>query len=137
MKKQKWTIFFAVLLIVVGLVYFCRDPSELPLDVDNATSVRFSIIPQDNRNCTVTDDDRVKEIVCVINELDLEEGTKRPNRTSNNYYYFGIHIGAEDVAVELDEYIISINNEIYQTDTLELCALLERTCYDVMEGIIE
>lgn len=137
MKKQKWTIFFAVLLIAVGLVYFCRDTSELPLDVDNATGVHFSIIPQDNHNYTLTDNDRVKEIVCVINELDLEEGAKLPNRSSDNYYYFRIHIGTEDVAVALDEHIISINNEIYQTDTLELCTLLEQTCYDVMEGIIE
>ena len=135
--KTKILLIALLLLIISGIVFICYTPDTLPLDVDNADGIRFKIIPQDDRNYTLTDDNHVKAIVNTINELDFLEGNQRPDRASDNYYYFRIHIKDKDITVELDEYTISIDNEIYQADTSELCILLEQTCYDIINGIIE
>ena len=36
----------------------------------------------------VTNDDRVKEIVRAINELDVQETTDQVDRMSDSFYYF-------------------------------------------------
>ncbi len=85
----------------------------------------------------VTNDDRVKEIVRAINELDVQETTDQVDRMSDSFYYFWIQISDKDIPVELDEDTISINNERYQADTSDLRELLDKTYRDVMSGVID
>ena len=139
MKRRKLIslLLGGILIVSVIIIYFCRDTSIIPLDVEYATSIRFSIYPEYDGNYTVTNNDRVKEIVRTINELDMQKETDHANRMSDNYYYFWIHISDKDVAVELDENTISLNREIYQADTSVLRTLLEQTYNDVMKGKID
>ena len=113
MKKKLFCI-FGLILIVSAIAYFCHDHSVLPLDAENANYISFKIYPQNEPNYMVTNDDRVKEIVRAINELDVQETTDQVNRMSDSFYYFWIQISDKDIPVELDENTISINNERYQ-----------------------
>ena len=130
MKKKLFCI-FGLILIVSAIAYFCRDHSVLPLDIS------FKIYPQNEPNYMVTNDDRVKEIVRAINELDVQETTDQVDRMSDSFYYFWIQISDKDIPVELDEDAISINNERYQADTSDLRELLDKTYRDVMSGVID
>ncbi len=69
MKKKLFCI-FGLILIVSAIAYFCHDHSVLPLDAENANYISFKIYPQNEPNYMVTNDDRLKEIVRAINELD-------------------------------------------------------------------
>ena len=108
MKKKLFCI-FGLILIVSAIAYFCRDHSVLPLDAENANDISFKIYPQNEPNYMVTNDDRVKEIVRAINELDVQETTDQVDRMSDSFYYFWIQISDKDIPVELDEDAISIN----------------------------
>ena len=109
----------------------------LPLDTEHATYICFYHYPQYESNYSVTDDASVQEIVRAINSLNIQEGTKRAEKMSENYYYFTIHILKKDISVELDENIISVSNENYQADTSVLRTLLEQIISDVKLGKIE
>ena len=85
----------------------------------------------------LTGDDRVKEIVQAINELDMQEGTEQINRMSDRYYSFFIHMLDKDIPIELDECTISIDQESYRADTSGLRVLLDRTYHDIMRGVID
>ena len=124
-------------MIAAAIACFCRDHSALPLDSENANYIYFRIYPQDESNYMVTNDDRVKEIVRAINELDAQETADQVNRMSKAFYDFWIQIRDEDIPVELDEAAISINNERYQADTSDLRELLDKTYRDVMSGVID
>lgn len=126
MKKKLFCI-FGLILIVSAIAYFCHDHSLLPLDAENANYISFKIYPQNEPNYMVTNDDRVKEIVRAINELDVQETTDQVDRMSDSFYYFWIQISDKDIPVELDEDTISINNECYQADTSDLHELLDKT----------
>lgn len=136
MKKKLFCI-FGLILIVSAIAYFCHDHSVLPLDAENANYISFKIYPQNEPNYMVTNDDRVKEIVRAINELDAQETTDQVDKMSDSFYYFWIQISDKDIPVELDEDTISINNERYQADTSDLRELLDKTYRDVMSGIID
>ena len=147
MKKKLFCI-FGLILIVSAIAYFCHDHSVLPLDAENANYISFKIYPQNEPNYMVTNDDRVKEIVRAINELDVQETTDQVDRMSDSFYYFWIQISDKDISVELDEDTISINveldedtisinNERYQADTSDLRELLDKTYRDVMSGVID
>lgn len=136
MKKKLFCI-FGLILIVSAIAYFCHDHSVLPLDAENANYISFKIYPQNEPNYMVTNDDRVKEIVRAINELDAQETTDQVDRMSDSFYYFWIQISDKDIPVELDEDTISINNERYQADTSDLRELLDKMYRDVMSGIID
>ena len=136
MKKKLFCI-LGLILIVSAIACFFRDRSVLPLDTENANYIHFTISPQDESNYMVTNDDRVKEIVRAINELDMQETTDQVNRMSSDFYDFWIQISDKDILVELDEDTISINNERYQADTSGLRELLNKTYHDVMNGIID
>ena len=136
MKKKLFCV-LGLILIISAIAYFCRDHSALPLDVENANYIVFKIYPQDESNYMVTNDDRVKEIVRTINELDVQETTDQVDRMSDSFYYFGIQISGKDIPVEMDEDTILINNERYQADTSDLHGLLDKTYHDVMSGIID
>ena len=122
---------------VSAIAYFCHDHSVLPLDAENANYISFKIYPQNEPNYMVTNDDRLKEIVRAINELDVQETTDQVDRMSDSFYYFWIQISDKDIPVELDEDTISINNERYQADTSDLRELLDKTYRDVMSGVID
>lgn len=136
MKKKLFCI-LGLILIASAIAYFCRERSVLPLSAEDADYIVFKIYPQDESNYMVTNDDRVKEIVRAVNELDVHEGTDQVNRMSDNFYYFFIRITDKDIPVELDETAISINNERCQADTSGLRELLNRTYDDVMSGVID
>lgn len=136
MKKKLFYI-LGVILIASAIAYFCRERSVLPLSAENADYIVFKIYPQDESNYMVTNDDRVKEIVRAVNELDVHEGTDQVNRMSDNFYYFFIRITDKDIPVELDEATISINDERCQADTSDLRELLDKTYDDVMSGVID
>lgn len=87
MKKKLFCI-FGLILIVSVIAYFCHDHSVLPLDAENANYIDFKIYPQNESNYMVTNDDRVKEIVRAINELDVQEITDQVDRMSDSFYYF-------------------------------------------------
>ena len=135
--KKKLFCLLGLILIAAAIAYFCHDHSVLPLDAENANYIDFKIYPQNESNYMVTNDDRVKEIVCAINELDMQETTDQVDRMSNDFYNFWIQISGKDIPVELDEDTISINNERYQADTSDLRELLDKTYRDVMNGIID
>lgn len=88
MKKKLFCI-FGLILIVSAIAYFCHDHSVLPLDAENANYISFKIYPQNEPNYMVTNDDRLKEIVRAINELDVQETTDQVDRMSDSFYYFG------------------------------------------------
>ena len=136
MKKKLFCI-FGLILIVSAIAYFCHDRSVLPLDAENANYISFKIYPQNEPNYMVTNDDRMKEIVRAINELDVQETTDQVDRMPDSFYYFWIQISGKDIPVELDEDTISINNERYQADTSDLRELLDKTYRDVMSGVID
>ncbi len=135
--KKKFFCILGLILIASAIAYFCRERSVLPLSAEDADYIVFKVYPQDESNYTVTNDDRVKEIVRAVNELDVHEGTDQVNRMSDNFYYFFIRITDKDIPVELDEAAISINNERCQADTSDLRELLDRTYDDVMSGVID
>jgi len=128
-------------------LHFRFDPDRLGyrlfLPRSQRTSARrrkrklYQIYPQNEPNYMVTNDDRVKEIVRAINELDVQETTDQVDRMSDSFYYFWIQISDKDIPVELDEDTISINNERYQADTSDLRELLDKTYRDVMSGVID
>ena len=136
MKKKLFCI-LGLILIASAIAYFCRERSELPLSAENADYIVFKIYPQDESNYMVTNDDRVKEIMRAINELDVQETTDQVDRMSDSFYYVWIQISDKDIPVELDEDTISINNERYQADTSDLRELLDKTYRDVMSGVID
>ena len=84
MKKKLFCI-LGLILIASAIAYFCRERSVLPLSAENADYIVFKIYPQDESNYMVTNDDRVKEIVRAVNELDVHEGTDQVNRMSDNF----------------------------------------------------
>ena len=116
------------------MVFFCRDTSILPLEPESVTSIYFTNYPQYDGSYTVTDNSRVKDIISTINELNMQEGTTRPNKMSSCYYYFFLNTLNEDISVELDENTILLSNEVYQADTSDLRLLLEQTYNDIMNG---
>ena len=134
--KKKLSCILGLILIAAAIACFCRDHSVL-LDAENANDIVFKIYPQNESNYMVTNDDRVKEIVRAINELDVQETTDQVDRMSDSFYYFWIQILDKDISVELDEDSISINNERYQVDTSDLRELLDKTYHDVMNGVID
>mgnify|MGYP001360864483 FL=1 len=129
--------FLGLVLIVAAVFFFCRDTSILPLDPERATGIYFTSYPQYDGSYTVTDNSRVKDIVSAINELNMQEGTTRPDKMSSCYYYFFINTPNEDISVELDENTIKLNNEVYQADTSDLRLLLVQTYNDIMNGKID
>ena len=133
MKKKLFCI-FGLILIVSAIAYFCHDHSVLPLDAENANYISFKIYPQNEPNYMVTYDDRLKEIVRAINELDVQETTDQVDRMSDSFYYFWIQISDKDIPVELDEDTISINNERYQADTGRSSAPF--FCFHLSSGLI-
>ena len=135
--KKKLSCILGLILIAAAIACFCRYHSVLPLDAENANDIVFKIYPQNESNYMVTNDDRVKEIVRAINELDVQETTDQVDRMSDSFYYFWIQILDKDISVELDEDSISINNERYQVDTSDLRELLDKTYHDVMNGVID
>lgn len=135
--KKKLSCILGLILIAAAIACFCRDHSVLPLDAENANDIVFKIYPQNESNYMVTNDDRVKEIVRAINELDVQETTDQVDRMSDSFYCFWIQILDKDISVELDEDSISINNERYQVDTSDLRELLDKTYHDVMNGVID
>lgn len=139
MKNKKILVVFllGLILLLSAVIYFCRNTSMLPLDTEHATYICFYHYPQYESNYSVTDDASVQEIVRAINSLNIQGGTKRAQKMSENYYYFTIHILKKDISVELDENIISVSNENYQADTSVLRTLLEQIISDVKLGKIE
>lgn len=129
--------FLGLVLIVAAVFFFCRDTSILPLAPERATGIYFTSYPQYDGSYTVTDNSRVKDIVSAINELNMQEGTTRPDKMSSCYYYFFINTPNEDISVELDENTIKLNNEVYQADTSDLRLLLDQTYNDIMNGKID
>lgn len=138
MKMRKIIFpFLGLVLIVAAVFFFCRDTSILPLDPERATGIYFTSYPQYDGSYTVTDNSRVKDIVSAINELNMQEGTTRPDKMSSCYYYFFINTPNEDISVELDENTIKLNNEVHQADTSDLRLLLDQTYNDIMNGKID
>lgn len=138
MKMRKIIFpFLGLVLIVAAVFFFCRDTSILPLDPERATGIYFTSYPQYDGSYTVADNSRVKDIVSAINELNMQEGTTRPDKMSSCYYYFFINTPNEDISVELDENTIKLNNEVYQADTSDLRLLLVQTYNDIMNGKID
>lgn len=138
MKMRKIIFpFLGLVLIVAAVFFFCRDTSILPLDPERATGIYFTSYPQYDGSYTVTDNSRVKDIVSATNELNMQEGTTRPDKMSSCYYYFFINTPNEDISVELDENTIKLNNEVYQADTSDLRLLLDQTYNDIMNGKID
>ena len=90
--KKKLSCILGLILIAAAIACFCRDHSVLPLDAENANDIVFKIYPQNEPNYMVTNDDRVKEIVRAINELDVQETTDQVDRMSDSFYYFWIQI---------------------------------------------
>lgn len=138
MKRRRviWLL-LGLALCAAAVFWICRDRSALPLDTENADSIRFTVCPQEDSNITVIDDDRVRAIVEAINDLDVGEGTGPVNRMSEHYYFLWVYIGGEDIPVELDEQTISVDGESYQADTSDLRALFTQTYDDIMRGKID
>ena len=136
-KKILVALCLGLILLLSAVIYFGRNTSMLPLDTEYATDICFFHYPQYEGNYSVTDDASVQEIMRAINSLNMQDGTKRAEKMSENYYYFAIHLLKKDISVELDENIISVNNENYQADTSVLRTLLEQTIRDVKLGEIE
>lgn len=138
MKMRKIIFpFLGLVLIVAAVFFFCRDTSIWPLDPERATGIYFTSYPQYDGSYTVADNSRVKDIVSAINELNMQEGTTRPDKMSSCYYYFFLNTPNEDISVELDENTIKLNNEVYQADTSDLRLLLDQTYNDIMNGKID
>lgn len=138
MKNRKIIFpFLGLVLIVAAVFFFCRDTSILPLDPERATGIYFTSYPQYDGSYTVADNSRIKDIVSAINELNMQEGTTRPDKMSSCYYYFFLNTPNEDISVELDENTIKLNNEVYQADTSDLRLLLDQTYNDIMNGKID
>lgn len=139
MKRRRgiWLLLGLALCAAAAIFWVCRDRSALPLDTENADSIRFTVCPQEDSNITVIDDDRVRAIVEAINDLDVGEGTGPVNRMSEHYYSLWVYIGGEDIPVELDEQTISVDGESYQADTSDLRALFTQTYDDIMRGKID
>lgn len=130
-------VFLGLVLFVTGIVYFNHSKDILPINTDKASSIIFQIYPQDSPNFTVSNQDRVFEIVNTINELNLKKGNSQIDRASNTFYRFYISTTEGDISVEVDENTISIKNDNFETDTSDLLMLLERTYYDIMNGSID
>ena len=137
MKNKKiFFSLFGLILIVAFVIFFCRDASVLPLEPESVTSIYFTNYPQYDGNYTVTNNSRIKDIVSVINELNVQEGVPHADKMSSYHYWFFINTLNDDISVKLGENVISLNNEIYQADTSDLRILLDQTYNDIMHGKI-
>ena len=122
--------------IVAAVIFFWQDTRILSLAPERATSIYFTSYPQYEGSYTATDNSRIKDIVSAINELNMQEGTTRPDKMSSCYYFF-LNPPNEDISVELDENTIKLNNEVHQADTSDLHLLLDQTYNDMMSGKID
>lgn len=125
-------------VLLVGGIYFFAGNSVLPIENDTVSDIEFRVYPQDTRCYTVTDDNRVNEIVFAINSLSVEKCDTRPERMGEYYYSINLNcLGDNDIWVEFDEKIISLKNENYAADTTALHELLEKTYHDIKYWNIE
>lgn len=136
-KEKIIFVFLGLVLLVTGIVCFKHSKDILPIKTDKVLSIIFQIYPQGFPNFTVSNEDRVLEIVNAINESNLKKGNSQIDRASNNFYCFQIRTIEEDISVEVDENTISIKNENFETETSDLLILLERTYHDIMNGSID
>lgn len=139
MKNKKiFFSLFGLILIIAFVISFYRDKSVLPLKPESVTSIYFTNYPQYDGNYTVTNNSRIKDIVSVINELNVQEAPHADKiKMSSYHYWFFINTLNDDISVKLGENVISLNNEIYQADTSDLCILLDQTYNDIMHGKID
>ena len=137
MKRIWIAIILAALMVVCGFILF-SSRSALPIDNGVASHIVFNIYPQDTPTFTVTDDTRVEEIVAAINKLSVENSDSRPEHMSDYYHSLVLHcIDSNDIWIELDENLISIDNDCFIADTKPLRDLLEKTYYDIQNWNIE
>ena len=117
MKRIWIAMILAALMAVCGFILFSYR-SALPIDNGVASHIVFNIYPQDTPTFTVTDDARVNEIVDTINKLTVESSDSRPEHMSDYYYSLVLHcIDSNDIWIELDENLISIDNDCFIADT--------------------
>ena len=137
MKRIWIAMILAALMAVCGFILFSYR-SALPIDNGVASHIVFNIYPQNTPTFTVTDDARVNEIVDTINKLTVESSDSRPEHMSDYYYSLVLHcIDSNDIWIELDENLISIDNGCFIADTKPLRDLLEKTYYDIQNWNIE
>ena len=134
--KKKLSCILGLILIAAAIACFCRDHSVLPLDAENANDIVFKIYPQNEPNYMVTNDDRVKEIVRAINELDVQETTDQVDRMSDSFYYFWIQIS--DKVSLLNWMKIPFRSIMTLSGGhIGFTRLLDKTYRDVMSGVID
>ena len=135
--KSVFLLLIGAVLLVSG-IYLFTEKSVLPIGSDTVSDIEFLIYPQDTRCYTVTDDNRVSEIVSAINILSVEKCNERPERMGEYYYSINLNcLGDDDIWIEFDEKIISVKNENYTADTTALHELLEKTYHDIQNWNIE
>ena len=140
MKKKSIVILaLVVLLIIAGSIkVICSKSSELPIEADKIYHIDFNIYPEDIPTYTITDKQRIKEIIDIINALDITSQSGGPEKPSAHFYSLFLDTTEGNIIwIELDDKNISVGDENYSADTSALIALLEQTYYDRSTGSIE
>lgn len=130
--KKKFHLFEAVIsgvvvcaALVIVVAYSGKNPSVVSSEVN---AVEMMVYPWEGPHFHIEDSEIVGEIVDEINGLSKEKSTERPEKISDNYFYFELHGGKETVTVELDESCIMLGQTYYEADCTQLCEQLYQVC---------
>lgn len=132
-------IVLAAAIVLLGI----KNRPVFPLKSEEILQIGFGIYPQDIPNYTITDRNRIDEIVNTLNELERENaGSRRLDQMSGPYYSFRLYGDQSTWWINMDKNILEIvdakgKNWSYATDNSNLCDILEQTYYDRMSGVID
>lgn len=138
MSLKKIIILLIAAVLLLGVIDFFAEKSVVPIEGNAVSYIEFRIYPQNTVNFTIADDDRINEIVSIINSLAIEKTDARPERMGEYFYHINLQCSdGDNIWVEFDESTLSLNNENYTADTKKLHELLEKTYHEIQNGNME
>ena len=133
---KKLGIALISVIILCGSIYFLSDRSLMPVNKDAVQMIEFMVYPQDIPIYTISNRERIEEIVSNINKLEKTKTNDTPNQMGD-YYLIALKFkDGEQLLFEMADDVFFIGQENYTADTSELRALLAQTYYD-RHGTIE
>lgn len=145
MKKLKTILIASIPLLLLTAFVVYRSYHEcwktaFPLKSDETASICFAYSPKYDGNYTLTDDNRIQEIINEINQLERSDEGRLPSRSEGFYSLHFYQVDGTMFTLELDnENILTtkVRHELYAADCSTLCSLLEQTYLDLRSGICE
>ncbi len=130
-------VLFSVIIFFISIFWFTnRNKSDFPLDGKEVRNITFNVYPQDIPCYSITDHERILDIISALNEMERTSPGYQINHLGDYYLLTLEFMGGKQLLLELDENGFFLNDENYMADTEALRILLEQTYYD-RQGKIE